>query len=120
MLVIGDCVRTSRNNSPDDEALLQSWLSEIFCELDTEEEHKKNLDEAGFRNFKMQKFVKEIHKSVENANTHFMKYGSLGKVLSGLGIISKLRYLNAYAAGRQYKALEKGLWYYSVFTAQKI
>ena len=118
-IVIGDCVRSSRTLHSGDEALLQSWLSNIFCELDTEEEHKDNLSKNGFTDFHMKKYVREIYPSVKNAYNHFKKFGAIGKALSGLGIISKLRYQNAFAAGQQYKALQSGLWYYSIFTARK-
>ncbi len=119
IIIVADYIRASRNNSTEDEALLESWLSNFFCEIDTESEHQKNLALAGFGNFKIQKYVKEIHQSIKNASNHFLKYGKIGKALLKLGIISEIRYLNAYAVDQQYKALQKELWYYGIFTAQK-
>lgn len=118
-VVIGDYILTSKDNKPQDEALLEGWLRNWFIDIDTEEEHRFNLKKSGFTGFNMSTYTKEVDRSVRNASTHYNSWGSIAKILSAVGLMSKVRFLSAYASHQQYLALQEGLWYYAIITANK-
>lgn len=121
-LVVADYFRVERPfPTLEDEELLKNWLIRwAIQDLDTEGEHRTSTEQVGFSNFKIQNINPHVRRSLLNAYEHSDKWHSTAKVLNKLGIVSSVQVGNAYGTICQFKAWEKGLWYYGLLSAEKL
>ena len=120
-LVVADYFRIERPFSmPDDETLLKDWLIRwAINDLDTEGEHQKACEEVGFTKFNLKNVNPNVRRSLMNAYEHSAKWLSTAKVLNKIGIVSSVQVGNAHGTICQFKAWEKGLWFYGLLSVEK-
>lgn len=119
-LIIADGIRTTRNLSGADEALLRNWLAGWYCpDLNTWEEHLSSIRNAGFSRSQMEDLSDFVQPSLEKLYKKSRQLLPLGKVLHLLGIRSKISHNNLLSAVRQYEAFKRGLWTYGLILAIK-
>ena len=121
-LVVADYFRISRPfDTEKDEKLLNDWLVRwAIKDLDTEGEHQQHAQQAGFRSLSIQNINPHVRRSLMNAYEHSAKWHGTAQLLNKLGIVSSVQVGNAYGTICQFKAWEKGLWYYGLLLAEKL
>lgn len=118
-LVIADYIRNTERQGADNKLLL-SWLNGWAIEdIDTESEHLSHAAQAGFSNVRLTNVTKNMQISLRNLHRNSTNWFWLSKLLKFVGIRSKIQHENMRASIRQYEALKKELWFYSVIAAEK-
>jgi tocopherol O-methyltransferase len=119
-LVVADYIRRSRPLSAPDEQLLKNWLSGWSIPgIDTWAEHEQNLKNAGFALTDHTDATKNISPSLSRLYKMSKKLLVLGTFLYYFKIRNKVKHGNQTGSVFQFEALQKDLWYYSIFTAIK-
>ena len=119
-LVIAEYLRTKRPHAKAEEQLLMSWLNRwAIHDIDTKQEHQQHAQDAGFSDISIEDYTSYTWISLKNLNKISKRWLWIGKVLRALGVRSKVQHGNQVGSIQQFKALNKGLWYYGVITAVK-
>lgn len=119
-LVVADYVRRKRPLSSQDEQLLKNWLSGwSIPDIDTWDEHQHNLKENGFELLSQIDATKNMAPPLRKLYKMSKNLLPLGKFLYFFRIRNRVRHGNQTGSVFQYEALQKELWYYSIFTAYK-
>ncbi|MCH2083152.1 MAG: methyltransferase domain-containing protein [Saprospiraceae bacterium] len=119
-LIIAEYLRTKRTHAIAEEQLLMSWLNRwAIQDIDTKQEHQQHAQMAGFSDIDIADYTSYTWISLKNLNKISKRWLWIGKLLRLLGFRSKLQHGNQVGSIQQFKALNKGLWYYGVITAKK-
>jgi ubiquinone/menaquinone biosynthesis C-methylase UbiE len=119
-LVIAEYLRSERPLAPEGEELLHSWLDTwAIPDIDTQAEHEHNAGSAGFSSFKVRDVTDKTRTSLRNLHRNASNWTWFSKLLQLLFIRTKVQHRNMVGSIRQYEALEKGFWFYSVMLGQK-
>ena len=119
-LVMAEYIRQSRNLNSSDELVLNQWCDGwSMPDLDTWEEHLKNLTDIGFVHIKNEDITNNVRPSLKRLFKMSDLLLNLGRLLHGLKIRNAVKHGNQLASIRQYEALDKNLWYYGLVTAVK-
>jgi tocopherol O-methyltransferase len=127
-LVVADYIRAARPLMTEggektiipNEKLLLDWLNNwAIPDIDTTEEHRKQAESAGFKNFSLQNVNPNVRRSLLNAYNHSARWHKTAQVLSRMGIVSPVQVGNVFATICQYKAWEQNLWFYGLISAEK-
>ena len=119
-LICADYVRSERPLGNEGEQLLHDWLGGwSIQDIDTREEHERHAQLAGFVNWKLENVTEHTRPSLAHLYRMSTKLWSLGKLLRRIGLRNDTNHGNQFASIRQYEALEAGLWFYAMISAQK-
>lgn len=119
-LVCADYIRTDRPLSMEGEALLHSWLDGwSIKDIDTYEEHQKNVKDAGFTSFKLDDITKFTEPSLSHLHSMSNKLWGLGTFLRKIGLRNDVNHGNHFASIKQYEALQNKLWFYGLLVLKK-
>lgn len=120
-IVLAEYLRTQRPLDPKDEILLKNkWLNNwAIDDIDTEEEHFENLKSSGFQEIKIENFNDRVGVSLRNLHEKCQRSYPLEWILKILRIRSSVQHGNLVGSIQQYKAFQKGIWWYSVISAKK-
>ncbi len=119
-LIAAEYIRNSRTNKPEDEYYLRHWCDGwSMSDLDTWDEHLKNMTDAGFVNANTEDVTKHTGKSLKKLYQMSKDSLWLGRLLNFFKIRNDIKHANQTASVSQYEALTRKLWYYSFITALK-
>lgn len=119
-LIIAEYLRTQRSHPIAEEQLLMSWLNRwAIHDIDTKQEHQQHAQMAGFLDIDIADYTSYTWISLKNLHKISKRWLWIGKLLRMLGIRSELQHGNQVGSIQQFKALNKGLWYYGIITAKK-
>jgi len=120
-LVVGDYIRSTRPLSEADEILLRNkWLANwAIDDLDTEEEHQDNLKQAGFDQIKIKNINDKVSVSLRNLHEKCTRSYPMERILNFFRIRSNVQHGNLVGSINQYKAFQKGLWWYTIISGEK-
>lgn len=120
-LIVAEYIRLNRSLSSTDEKLLKNkWLNKwAIDDIDTEEEHYKNLEKAGFKNVAIQNVNDNIRVSLRNLHEKCTRSYPIESVLRFFRIRTKVQHGNLVGSIHQYQAFKKKLWWYGIITAKK-
>jgi tocopherol O-methyltransferase len=119
-LVVADLFRTGRSFEPEEERLMQSWLSGwAIPDLATAGEFEEAVYEAGFVSVTVEDATVQVWPSL----LRMYRLGSVGypvaRFLKGLRLYDDRWLAGARSCVDQFHALRRDLWLYGVFTARK-
>lgn len=119
-IIIAEYIRTKRPLSPEGEQLLTDWLSSwAITDIDTKEEHQDHAAQAGFADFKILDYTSKTRVSLRNLHKKSKLFKNISKVYTLFTKRSKVQHQNLIGSIRQFEALEKGDWFYSVIVGRK-
>lgn len=119
-LIIAEYIRHDRNNTPEDEAIMQNWLNGwSMPDLDTWDEHVQSMQDAGFEQIHAEDVTVHVQPSLNGLYKMSKKLLGMGKILNFLKIRNDIMHHNQVASMSQYEALTKKLWYYCIYSASK-
>ncbi len=119
-LIIAEYLRTKRPLEAKDETLLMSWLQPwAIADIDTEQEHLNHAANAGFDAVQIKDVTKNMKVSLSNLHRNSTNWLWFSKILKTIGLRSKVQHGNMCASIRQFEALNKQLWFYSIISAVK-
>ena len=99
---------------------MNPWLNGwAMPQLLTKSEYERQLAEAGFKNIKSYDITGQVKPSLKRLKVLCTIFLPGAKLLRSLGIFNWQRTANVEGSLRQAKALDKGLWNYSIFVAEK-
>lgn len=114
---------TLRENSPlstNERKIITPWLRGwAMPNLLTGNEYKTLFEKAGFKKIKSLDITDKIRPSLARLNMLVKMAMPFAKFLYKHKIFSKVRFGNIEGSAYQMKALEQGLWSYTVITAEK-
>jgi len=119
-VVVADFVRAARPLDQTGERLLHEWLDGwAVPDIDTPDEHLLHLAEAGFIDADLDDVTAHTRPSLRRL--YRMAYwtyplAALGRLLR---IRSVVQHKNVIASVRQYQALRRNAWFYSIISATK-
>ena len=117
-LVIAEYMRGGRPLEDDDEQLIHDWLrSWAIPDIDTDEEHFDAVSNAGFENIVNRDVTENVRPSLRRLYGMTLIGTPLDYLLKKLGF--RRRSSNVVGAQKQYIALRKKIWHYSILTARK-
>ncbi len=119
-LIIAEYLRSDRPLSLKGEKLLHSWLDTwAIPDIDTKDEHVAHAQSAGFDQFEVQDVTNKTRTSLRNLHRNASNWTWFSKILQLLSLRTKVQHQNMIGSIRQFEALEKGFWFYSVMLGQK-
>jgi tocopherol O-methyltransferase len=119
-LGISEGMRTNRQVSAADEALLRAWLSGwAVPDLLTSDEWMHLTKEAGFCDMQFTDITFNVRPSLNRLYQLSKVWRPIAVALFVLGLISDLHYANWRGARNQWHALERRLWIMGTLTASK-
>lgn len=119
-LVIADCMRFRRDLPPSDEAfLLEGVNGWEVPDIDTGREHYEKASAAGFEAVRILDCSKYVRVSFRNIYRHCRRWLWLGYLLNFAGIRSDVQHANQMGSMKIFQAMERGLWFYGVMTAER-
>jgi ubiquinone/menaquinone biosynthesis C-methylase UbiE len=119
-LIIAEYIRDRRPLQPDGEHLLAQWLNKwSIQDIDTREEHLEHMKLSGFINTSVRDITPNVVPSLRRLYKISEKLLTLGKVLQMVGLRNKVNHGNHVGSINHYLALEQGLWFYGIISAQK-
>lgn len=118
-LVIADGFRSRDQLSPDDEALLHSWLSAwVVPGLTTPDQFVSYLDEIGFTDIRFDGVTRNVTPSSIRLYRTFIALHPVVKLLRFLRVLPWYVTI-AIGARDQYRALSRGLCLYGIVSAER-
>jgi len=119
-LVVAEYVRAARPLGAVGELLLHEWLDGwAIPDLDTRAEHLNHLAAAGLAEARLDDVTAHTRPSLRRLfRMTFWTY-PLAVMGRAVGIRSAIQHGNVIGSLRQYQALERGLWFYSILSAVK-
>lgn len=119
-VVIAEYLRSNRSLKAKEEQVLKAWLNGWAIEdIDTQQEHQGHAKQAGFSEVKITDVTKNMKTSLRNLHRNSTNWLWFSKLLRFLSIRSKIQHGNMVASIKQYEALEKESWLYSIISAEK-
>lgn len=119
-LVIAEYIRKERPLSSDGEHGLAHWLHKwSIKDIDTWPEHEANLKSIGFTDIVMEDCSSNVMPSLRHLWSMSSKLLPIGEFLLRFGLRNAINHGNHIGSISQYKAFEKGFWFYGIFTATK-
>jgi tocopherol O-methyltransferase len=119
-LVVAEYIRAARPLDAAGELLLHEWLDGwAIPDLDTRAEHLNHLAAAGLTEARLDDVTAHTRPSLRQL--YRMSFWSFPLAVIGraTGIRSAIQHGNVIGSLRQYQALERGLWFYSILSAVK-
>jgi len=119
-VILAEYVRADRPVDPTGEKLLHEWLNGwAIPDIDTPDEHLAHLAEAGFTDARLDDVT--VHTRPSLRRLYRMAYWTYPLAVLGrvTGIRSAVQHANVIASIRQYQALQRGAWFYSILSATK-
>jgi tocopherol O-methyltransferase len=111
-------MRTAPHFAPEDEALLQSWLSGwAIPHLATQAQWEEWAGEAGFDEVDVGDITANVRRSLRRLYRMAVVAWPVELLLHGAGLRSAFQHGNVRGARDQYRALLRGLWFDAVMTA---
>lgn len=118
--IVADGFRTARPFSESDEELMTRWLSGwAIPDIDTPQEFLRDLQDVGFVKIQLEDATEAIRPSMEFLEQRARWLVPPGKILARLGLVSPIRLRNGQAAHYCYRAFQRKLSMYGIFTATK-
>lgn len=120
-LIVADGFASKNNYIKSESDWMQKWLQGWAVEfLETEENFKNYLKEAGFKNISYSNITKNVMPT--SRRMYLLSYPAIifAKLGELLGVRNKIQTQNVIAARYQYKALKSELWKYGIFYAEKV
>lgn len=120
-IVLAEYIRRERPLSQANEKILRhKWLYNwAIDDIDTENEHYKNLENVGFENAEIENVNSKVAVSLRNLHEKCTRSYPIEWMLRQLRIRSKVQHGNLVGSIHQYKAFKKDLWWYGIITAKK-
>lgn len=119
-LIIADWFLTKERHSVYEKSLMDKWLKGWGVGfLQSAATFKQFLAEAGFKKIKFKDVTKNILPSSKRLYLYFFPGLVVTKVMEALGLRNKIQTANVMSAYYQYKLLQRNLWQYGIFYAQK-
>ncbi len=119
-LVISEGMRTSRDFSATDEALLHRWLSGWSVpDLQTSDEWIQWTQEAGFQDVQFLDITSNARPSIYRLYRLARLWQPIAAFLRATGPVSELHYANWRGARDQWRAYQRGLWSLGLLSASK-
>lgn len=117
-LGMAEYIRTGRPFDPADEALLMSWLNGwAVPDIWTSGEWTTGLESAGFTDIQIENVNAHVRPSLRRLYAMAVAAWPIGMAMTTLRLRSPVMQGNQRAAREQYRALRRGLWFYSLTTA---
>ncbi|MGH3795759.1 MAG: methyltransferase domain-containing protein [Pseudonocardiaceae bacterium] len=119
-VVVADFVRAGRPVDPVGERLLHEWLDGwAVPDIDTPDEHLAHLAAAGFTDARLDDVTAHTRPSLRRL--YRMAYYTFPLAVIGhlLRIRSTVQHKNVIASVRQYQALKRKVWFYSITSATR-
>ncbi len=117
-LGIVEYMRTSRPYTTVDEALLHSWLSGwAIPDLATAQEWLEWTQAVGFHDVQLVDITPNVKPSLRRLYWLAMLTWPVAFTLHAFGLRSETQHSNMRGAFDQYRALQRGLWFYALLTA---
>jgi tocopherol O-methyltransferase len=119
-VIVAEYVRAARPVDPIGERLLHEWLDGwAILDIDTAAEHLGHLAAAGFAETRLDDVT--VHTRPSLRRLYRMAYWTYPLAVFGrvTGIRSGVQHGNVIASIRQYQALRRGAWFYSILSATK-
>jgi tocopherol O-methyltransferase len=119
-LVMAEYLRHSRDLPAAGERLVREWLDGwAIPDIDTEAEHQDAARDAGFVDVVVRDVTENTRPSLRRLY-HLSHLGvPIDAVLHRLGLRNRVQHGNVVGARRQYQALARGCWFYSIVSAVK-
>jgi len=119
-LVIAEYLRSRRPLEKQEEQLLGEWLHNwAIPDIDTKAEHQQHAERAGFKNIRIEDANHYAKISLRNLHRNSSKWLWVSSLLRFLRLRTATQHHNQIASIRQYEALQKELWFYSLIIAEK-
>ena len=119
-LVIAEYLRSRRPLTEQEEQLLGEWLHNwAIPDIDTKAEHQQHAETAGFKNIHIEDANHYAKTSLRNLHRNSSKWLWVSSLLRFLRLRTTTQHRNQTASIRQYEALEKEIWFYSLIVAKK-
>jgi tocopherol O-methyltransferase len=119
-LVVAEYVRATRPLDAVGELLLHEWLDGwAIPDLDTRAEHLNHLAAAGLAEARLDDVTAHTRPSLRRLYRMTFWTYPLAVMGRAVGIRSAIQHGNVIGSLRQYQALERGLWFYSILSAVK-
>ncbi len=119
-LIVAEYIRNGRNLRQKDERLIASWLrNHAIPDIDTKEEHFKNIRETGFSNINIEDYTAQVMQSVKNLHEKSIRCLPIESVLRLFRFRTAIQHGNLIGSLKIWYALKKNLWFYSIITGQK-
>jgi tocopherol O-methyltransferase len=119
-VIVADFVRAARPLDQTGERLLREWLDGwAVPDIDTPDEHLVHLAESGFVDAQLDDVTAHTRPSLRRL--YRMAYWTFPLAVLGrqVGIRSAVQHGNVIASIRQYQALRRSAWLYSILSATK-
>ncbi|HEU0090005.1 MAG TPA: methyltransferase domain-containing protein [Pseudonocardiaceae bacterium] len=119
-VIVADFLRTERPLDPIGERLLHEWLDGwAVPDIDTADEHLAHLAAAGFTEARLDDVTAHTRPSLRRL--YRMAYYTFPLAVLGhlFRIRSAVQHKNVIGSVRQYQALRRGAWFYSIICATK-
>jgi cyclopropane fatty-acyl-phospholipid synthase-like methyltransferase len=112
-------MRTARPLVADEEALLHCWLSGwAIPDIGTAAEHRQWATDAGFTNIQLVDTSDRVRPSLHRLYRMAVLAGPGERLLQAMRLRSSVQHGNVRGARNQFRALERGLWFYAILTAE--
>jgi cyclopropane fatty-acyl-phospholipid synthase-like methyltransferase len=119
-MVIAEYIRYQRPLPDAQEKLLLDWVNRwAIPDLDTTQEHRSHLEQACFKNIRIEDFTRYAFISLKNLYLISRRWLWANYLLYPLGVRTRAQHNNIVGSVRQFQALRQGLWYYGLITAEK-
>ena len=119
-LIIADYLRVKRPLGEDEEDHLRRWLHGWACpDIDTQQEHRKYAEQAGFDDLHFHDFSAQVKVSLRNLYVHAARWSWIGSIGAYLGFLKPFRQKNVQGTKAMYESFEQGLWRYVVIVCEK-
>jgi tocopherol O-methyltransferase len=119
-LGVVEYMRTARPLPPQDEALLQSWLSGwAIPDLATAEEHQHWATASGFVHLELANITPQVSPSLRRLHRLASVAWPGAVLVHAMRLCSEVQYGNIRGACVQYRALNRALWFDGMFTARR-
>jgi cyclopropane fatty-acyl-phospholipid synthase-like methyltransferase len=120
-LVVAEYLRVARPYTNRSEALLHSWLDGwAIPDLATGTEFIKWSQAVGFQDTHLADITPQVRPSLRRLYTFAVVLWPLHTVLKKLRVRSEVQEGNIRGARDQWRALQRGLWVYGIFSARKL
>jgi cyclopropane fatty-acyl-phospholipid synthase-like methyltransferase len=117
-LVMAEYLRRSRPLAPAGEALLQSWLSGwAIPDLALADEFRDWAQASGFGPMDVTDVTSNVEPSLRRLHRMARLSWPLAVAFHAIGLRSGTQHGNTRGARDQYRALQRGLWYYGLLSA---
>ncbi len=117
-LVIAEYMRTARPLDEANERLIHDWLSSwAIPDIDTAAEHEQHAASAGFEHIVNRDVTANVERSLRRLYKMCFLGEPIDRALKTLGFRRRSRNVNG--ARKQYLALRRKAWFYSILTARK-